>query len=70
MAEITSILPIDPITFDFQEYSISDSSLINSTTIETSFDPSTDLIEYFIYDINNNILFENVNGFPGYLLLL
>ena len=69
MAEITSILPIDPITFDFQEYSISDSSLINSTTIETSFDPSTDLIEYFIYDINNNILFENVNGFPGYKLI-
>lgn len=69
MAEITSILPIDPITFDFQEYSVSDSSLINSTTIETSFDPSTDLIEYFIYDINNNILFENVNGFPGYKLI-
>ena len=69
MAEITSILPIDPITFDFQEYSISDSSLINSTTIETSFNPSTDLIEYFIYDINNNILFENVNGFPGYKLI-
>ena len=69
MAEIVNIVSLDPNTFEFQDYSINDSSLITSFEIETSFDSQKDIIEYFIYDINNNILYENTFGFPRYKLI-
>ena len=56
MAEVINIIPINPTTFEFQEYSVEDTSLINSNVIDTTFDPSTDYIEYFIYNINNELL--------------
>ena len=69
MAEIINITSLDPNTFEFQDYSISDSSLITSFETETSFNSQKDIIEYFIYDINNNILYENTFGFPRYKLI-
>jgi hypothetical protein len=69
MAETVNITPLNPNNFEFQEYSLEDNSLITSLEIETSFNPQTDKIEYFIYDLNNNILFENVTGYTGYRLL-
>jgi len=69
MAEIINILPIDPNTFELQEYSLEDNSIINSFDIDTSFDPSKDYIEYFIYDLNGNILIQNNSGYPGYKLI-
>jgi hypothetical protein len=68
MAEIVNIQDINPTTFEIQTYSPEDSALINSTTIDSIFNPSTDIIEYFIYDLNSNILFENVNGYPSYYI--
>jgi surface protein len=68
MAEIINIQNINPITFEIQTYSLIDSALINSTTVGSIFNPSTDIIEYFIYDLNSNILFENVNGYPSYYI--
>jgi len=68
MAELININPLDPNTFEFQDYSLEDTSLINSNQIETTFNPESDYIEYFVYDLNNNILFSNEVGFPNYTL--
>jgi len=68
MAEIVNINPINPLTFELQEYSTSDSSLITSFNIDTTFNPQTDYLEYFIYDLNGNILVQNISGYPGYTL--
>jgi hypothetical protein len=65
MAEIVNIQNIDPNTFEFQEYSPQDTNLINSTGVQSSFDPNTDNVEYFVYDLNGNILFQNAN-YPDY----
>ena len=69
MAEIVNINPINPFTFELQEYSVSDSSLITSFNIDTTFNPQVDYLEYFIYDLNGNILVQNVSGYPGYSLI-
>jgi len=69
MAEIINILPINPTNFEFQEYSIEDNTIINSFELDTVFDPSKDYIEYFIYDLNGNILIQNNSGYPGYKLI-
>ena len=69
MAEIVNINPINPTTFEFQEYSVSDTSLITSVNVDTSFDPNMDYLEYFIYDLNGNILIQNTSGYPGYKLI-
>jgi len=37
MAEVVNITPINPFTFELQEYSTSDNSLINSFNIDTTF---------------------------------
>lgn len=65
MAEIVNIKNLDPNTFELQEYSPQDTNLINSTGVQTTFDPNTDNVEYFIYDLNGNILFQNAN-YPDY----
>jgi len=69
MAEVVNITPINPFTFELQEYSNSDNSLINSFNIDTTFNPQTDYLEYFIYDLNGNILLQNISGYPGYRLI-
>jgi hypothetical protein len=69
MAEVVNITPINPFTFELQEYSTSDSSLINSFNIDTTFNAQTDYLEYFVYDLNGNILVQNVSGYPGYRLI-
>ena len=69
MAEVVNITPINPFTFELQEYSTSDNSLINSFNIDTTFNAQTDYLEYFVYDLNGNILIQNVSGYPGYKLI-
>ena len=69
MAEIVNITSLNPNNFEFQDYSLEDNSLITSLEIETSFNPNTDRVEYFIYDLNGNILYDNVSGYPGYSLI-
>jgi len=69
MAEIINITPLNPTTFEFQEYSVNDISLITSVEVENLFNPITDHIEYFVYDLNGTILTSNVIGYNGYRLL-
>ena len=69
MAKIVNINPVDPISFEYQEYSSEDNNLIASTNVDIAFDPSTDYLEYFILDSNQNILSSNVFGYPNYKLI-
>jgi hypothetical protein len=48
------ITQVNPETFEFQDYSISDESLIVSNDLDTIFSSSTDYIETYIYDENQN----------------
>ena len=69
MNETINIIPISPNNFEFQEYNSDDLSLIQTQEVEISFNPETDYIEYYVYDINGNTLIENINGYPGYKLI-
>jgi len=66
MAEIINISPINPITFELQDYSIEDTSLITNLEVSSVFDTQRDKIEFFIYDLNRQILFSDVNGYPNF----
>tara|TARA_B110000196_G_scaffold53002_1_gene43768 strand:- start:5229 stop:14444 length:9216 start_codon:yes stop_codon:yes gene_type:complete len=46
---------VDPQTFEFQDYSTSDETLIANNELDTAFTGSTDYIEAYIYDENKNI---------------
>lgn len=46
---------------EFQEYSDKDLSLVNFNVISRNFGLESDYIEYFIYDLNNNLLASNYN---------
>ena len=69
MAEIVNIQGLNAMTFEFQTYTPDDINLIPTTDTFGSFDTTTDHIEYFIYDLNNNILFSNITGYPQFSLL-
>lgn len=68
MDKIVNIQNVDPNTLQLQNYSSSDESLISNFTEDITFDPSQDYLEYFILDLNQNILFSNVAGYPGYTI--
>ena len=48
-------------TPEFQEYNTKDLSLVNYNIISRNFGEGNDYIEYFIYDLNNNLLSSNYN---------
>ena len=54
-----NISPIDTNTLSQQTFSRDDAALMQSFDIPGSFNPSTDVVEYFIYDFNNNLLLSN-----------
>ena len=51
------ILPIDPETFTVETYSQEDIDIIPSSEFDTVFSQSTDYIEYYVYDENQNLIF-------------
>lgn len=57
MEEQILITPVDPITFELQDYSVQDSDIIAKFEIDTVFSQSTDYIEYFIFDENQNLIY-------------
>jgi hypothetical protein len=59
MEELNSITvnPVDPTTFEYQEYSEQDSNLISSSRLDTAFTMSTDYIEYYVYDNSQQLIF-------------
>jgi hypothetical protein len=66
MERIINIQNVDPETFQLQTYTEEDTSLISNTEIDIVFDPSQDYLEYFILDLNQNILYSNTAGYPRY----
>jgi hypothetical protein len=66
MAEIINISPINPITFELQDYSIEDTSLITNLEVPVVFDFNRDKLEFFIYNLNNQLLFSDVSGYPDF----
>ena len=57
---MANIIRIDPTTFELQNYESQDEKLISKFQLETDLS-SDSLIEFFIYDLNNTILFSNLN---------
>ena len=49
MAE-AKITQVNPTSFELEDYSVADENLISSIEVETSFNPQTDYIEYFVYN--------------------
>jgi hypothetical protein len=69
MERIVNIQNVDPNTLQLQNYSDSDDSLIsNFTEQDIAFNPAEDYIEYFVLDLNKNILFSNVAGYSNFKL--
>ena len=52
-----TINPVDPTTFEYQEYSEKDNNLISSSRLDTAFTMSTDYIEYYVYDNSQQLIF-------------
>lgn len=61
MLPSASIINIDPNSINNQTFTPSDEVIIPYSKISSSFNPESDNIEYFVYDLNNNILFEDYN---------
>ena len=57
MSKNVTIQQLDPNTFEYQTYSDSDSQLIVQSQLDTVFSASTDYIEYYVYDQNQNLIF-------------
>jgi len=69
MAKVVTLNPIDPFTFEYQDYSAQDDNLIVNFTIEPTFDPLQNYVAYFIYDLNNIVIFDNEVNFDGYSII-
>ena len=69
MEEIINIQSIDPTTFEFQEYSQEDISLISNVDIDVSFNPETDYVSYTLYDYNKNIIINIPSDYRNYSLV-
>ena len=68
MSDNIKINQLDPTTFEYQEYSLDDTSLITNIQSQSLFNPKSDKIEYFVYDLNGNIIYETYN-YSGYKLI-
>jgi hypothetical protein len=69
MAKVVTLNPIDPFTFEYQDYSAQDDNLIVNFTIEPTFNPLQNYVAYFIYDLNNTVIFDNEVNFDGYNII-
>jgi hypothetical protein len=69
MAKVVTLNPIDPVTFEYQDYSAQDDNLIVNFTVEPTFDPLQNYVAYFIYDLNNTVIFSDEINFLGYNII-
>lgn len=56
-----TVIPINSNTLNYQNISSDDTVLLGSLDITSLFDPTRDIVEYFIYDIDKNLLLNNNN---------
>jgi hypothetical protein len=69
MAKVVTLNPINPTTFEYQDYSAQDDNLIVNFTIEPTFNPLQNYVTYFIYNLNNNVVFANEIDFEAYNII-
>jgi hypothetical protein len=69
MAKTVTLNSIDPISFEYQEYSIQDDNLIVNFTVEPTFDPLKNYVAYYVYDLNDTVVFSNEINFLGYSII-
>ena len=70
MAELINITPLDPNNFSFETYQPSDEELLSISLSKVDFDPTQDYIEYYIYDLNGNIVYPNsTTAYQDYTLV-
>ena len=62
MEEEVKIIPINPETFETQEYKISDEELLVVSELDTIFNNDTDYIEVSVYDENQNLIYVTPEG--------
>jgi len=56
----STVLSIDPNFLLLDTYSVSDETLIANQEVTSTFDPQTDYIEYYIYGLNNSLLYPSL----------
>ena len=61
MSELVNITQVNAVDFTYQDYSSQDETLIPSFEVSSSFDQSTDTVEFYLYDYNSNIIFLDYN---------
>jgi hypothetical protein len=66
MANTVTINNIPSNFLELQDYSIQDDNLITNSTVQTTFDPLQNYVSYFIYNINNELIYSNEAGFSGW----
>lgn len=66
MANTVNINNIPGNFFELQDYSIQDDALITNSTVQSTFNPLQNYISYFIYNLNNEIIYSNEVGFSGW----
>ena len=69
MNKIVNIQSIDPNDYQLQNYNAGDESLIQNFSTEVTFNSTQDYLEYFILDLNSNILHSNTAGYNNYTIL-
>ena len=67
MEEEIKIVPINPDTFETQEYNSSDRELLTVSILDTAFSGSSDYIELAVYDENQNLI-EEVSNLTTYTI--
>ncbi|MDA7616919.1 hypothetical protein N8579_00920 [bacterium] len=60
MEDKVLVFPVNNQTLKVEEYSSKDSSLIEQFEIDTSFTQSSDYIEYYIFDENQNLIYPQI----------
>jgi hypothetical protein len=66
MANTVTINNIPSNFLELQDYSIQDDNLITNSTVQSTFDPLQNYVSYFIYNLNNEIIYTNEAGFSGW----
>ena len=61
MDQKVNIQNVDPNTLQLQNYTSEDDSLISNNIEDIIFNPSQDYLEYFVLDLNQNILLGDSN---------
>ena len=64
MEEKIITLPVNPETFEYQEYEAQDVNLITLIELDTAFSESSDYIEYHVYDINKELIYPLSSDLP------